>query len=91
LLIYLDAVCQHFSYSGIKRPFVPLRNSASAKHSNPTLQGDPGMPSPGPREKSAFAQPINYNGRRAFIPEECKTTQNSQIAPMEITLHPGAC
>jgi hypothetical protein len=59
----------------------------SAKDSEPTLQGHPGTPSAG-RQKSAFTQPVNYNGRRAVIPEECKITQKSQIALVEIMLHP---
>jgi hypothetical protein len=37
-----------------------------------------------------FAQPINYNGRRVAIPEESKITQDSQIAPLQIALHPAA-
>jgi hypothetical protein len=91
LLIYLDAVCQHSRSIdlGVKRPFVPLRNSASAEHSNPTFHGHPGAPALGLRQKPAFAQPINYNGRRVAISEECKTAQSSQIANVQIALHPG--
>jgi hypothetical protein len=52
------------------------------------LQGHPGAPSRGLRYKSAFAQPINYSGRRVAIPEECEINQKSQIAPVQIALHP---
>ena len=73
--------------SGVKRfCSVPSRNSVSAKDSDPTLQGHPWAASRGLRQKSAFAQPINYSGRRVVIPEECKITQNSQIAHVEMKL-----
>jgi hypothetical protein len=62
----------------------------SANNSKPTLQGHPWAASSGLRQKSAFAQPINYNGRRVVIPEERKITQNSQITDVQITLHPRA-
>jgi len=62
----------------------------SEKDSDPTIQGYPPAPSRGLRQKSAFAQPINYSGRGTVIPEECKITQNSQIAHVQIPLHPGA-
>jgi len=32
----------------------------SKKDSDPTLRGHPGAPSRGLRQKTAFAQPINY-------------------------------
>jgi hypothetical protein len=64
------------------------RDTVSAKNSKPTLQGHPRAASSGFRQKSAFAQPINYNGRRVVIPEERKITQNSQITDVQITLHP---
>jgi hypothetical protein len=62
----------------------------SEKDSDPTLQGHPGAPSHSFRQKSAFAQPSNNSGRGAAIPEECKISQNSQIAPLQIALNPGA-
>jgi len=37
----------------------------SEKDSDPTLQSHPGASSLGLRQKSAFAQPINYSGRGA--------------------------
>jgi hypothetical protein len=43
------------------------------------------------RTESAFAQPINYNGRRVAIPEKCKISQKTEIAPLQIALHPRAC
>jgi hypothetical protein len=52
---------------------VPSRNRVSAKDSDPTLRGHPRTPSPSLRQKSAFAQPINYNRRRVAIPEERKS------------------
>jgi len=68
---------------------LPSRNRLSEKDSGPTLQGHAGAPSFGRRQKSALAQAIDYKGRWAIVPE-CKITQNSQIAHMQITLHPGA-
>jgi hypothetical protein len=62
----------------------------SAKDSDPTLRSHPRTPSLGLRQKSAFAQPIKYNGRRAAIPEERKIIQSSQIAQVQIALHPRA-
>jgi hypothetical protein len=44
----------------------------------------------GSRQKPAFAQPVNDNGRRVAIPEGCEISQNSQIAPMQTALHPRA-
>jgi hypothetical protein len=49
-----------------------------------------GLPRPGLRQKSAFAQPINYSGSGTAIPEECKISQKSQVAPVQIAPHPGA-
>jgi hypothetical protein len=69
---------------------VPSRNSVSAKDSEPTLQGHPRTASFGLRKKFALTQPVNHNGRRAAIPEECKISQNCEIAPMQITLYPRA-
>jgi len=60
------------------------------KDSDPTFQGQVGAPSLGPRQKAALAEPINCSGRRMVILEKCKTTQLSQIAPMKLTLQPGA-
>ena len=68
----------------------PLRKSVSAKESGPTLQGHSGAASLGLRQKSAFAQPTNYSGRGTAIPEECKISQKSQIAPVQIAPHPRA-
>jgi len=62
----------------------------SEKDSDPTLKGHARTPSGGFREKSAFAQPITYCGRGTAIPEECKINQKSQVAPLQIPLHPGA-
>jgi len=70
--------------------FDPSRNSVSAKDSNPTLRGHSRAPSPGLRQKSAFAQAVNYNGRRVAILEKCKISQKTQIAPLQIALHPRA-
>jgi len=66
----------------------PSRKGTSQKDGDPALQGHPPAPSLGLRQKSAFAQPINYSGRRAAIPEECEIPQKSQVAPLQITLHP---
>jgi hypothetical protein len=63
----------------------------SEKDSDPTLQGHPRAPSLGLCQKSAFAQPINYRGRGTAIPEECEILQKTQIAPLQIALHPRAC
>jgi hypothetical protein len=76
------------SDSGVNRSIRSPRKSAPKKDSDPTLRGHPRAPSPGLREKSAFPQPINYNGRRVAISEESKITQDSQIAPLQIALHP---
>ena len=70
--------------------FQAFRRSAPEKDNDPTLQGHPGAASLGFRQKSAFAQPINYNRRGAAIPEECKISQKTQIAPLQIALQPGA-
>jgi len=48
------------------------------------------MASAGPRQKPAFAEPVNDNGRGIAIPEECEISQNSQIAPTQIALRPRA-
>jgi len=58
--------------------------------SDPTFQGQVRLSSVGLRQKPALAQPVNNNGRRMVILEECKMTQLSQIAPMKITLQPRA-
>jgi hypothetical protein len=42
------------------------------KDGDPTLQRHPAAQSRRLRQKSAFAQPINYNGRGTTIPEKCK-------------------
>jgi hypothetical protein len=60
------------------------------KNSEPTLQGHPCAPSLGLRQKSPFAQPINYSGRGAAIPEESKISQKSQVTPLQTVLNPGA-
>jgi hypothetical protein len=65
------------------------RKSPSEKDSHPTLDSHTGATS-GLRQKSAFAQPINYNGRRVVIPEECKITQNPQVTYTQIPLYPRA-
>jgi hypothetical protein len=39
---------------------------------------------------SIARQPTNYSGRGTAIPEECKISQKSQIAPVQIAPHPGA-
>jgi hypothetical protein len=68
-----------------------LSQTCFARFSDPTLQGHSGGPSRGLRQKSAFARPVNCNGRRAAIPEECEIFQETQIARLQIPLHPGAC
>jgi len=68
----------------------PSHKGTSEKDSNPTVQGDPGASSLGLRQKSALTQPINYGGRGTAIPEECEIPQKTQIAPLQIPLHPGA-
>jgi hypothetical protein len=77
--------------SGVKRfCSVPPRKSVSEKSSDPTLQGHPtAAPIGGLHQKSAFAQPFNRTGMGARSPAECDITQNSQIAHVEITLHPA--
>jgi hypothetical protein len=50
------------------------------KDSEPALQGHPGTPMAGLRQKSAFAQPINHSRREIASLKECKTIQKSQIA-----------
>jgi hypothetical protein len=62
----------------------------SENDSGPTLQGHPGAPSLSLRQKSTFAQAINYSGRRVSIPEECKINQSLQITHMQVPLYPGA-
>ena len=67
------------------------RRSISETDSDPTLQGHPAAGPPGgPHQKSALAQPLNRTEREADSRAECDITQNSQIAHVEITLHPGA-
>jgi len=61
----------------------------SEKDSDPTLQRHPGAHALGPCQKSAFVQPINYNGRGPSIPKKCKVPQKAQIAPLQIALYPG--
>jgi len=68
----------------------PSRKGTSQKDGDPTLQGHPAAPSLGRRQKSAFAQPVNYSGRGTAIPEECEIPQKTQVAPLQITLYPGA-
>jgi hypothetical protein len=69
---------------------VPSCKGMSENDSGPTLQGHPGAPSLSLRQKSTFAQAINYSGRRACIPEECKIIQSSQITHEQVPLQPGA-
>jgi len=67
---------------GVKRFYSVLsRNSVSAKDSEPTLQRHPFAPAGSNRHQSMIAQPINYNGRRIAIPEECEIPQKTQVAP----------
>jgi hypothetical protein len=63
--------------------------SVSEKDSDPTLQRHSGAMAGGPCQKSAFVKPINYKGRRPSIPEECEIPQKTEIAPLQIALHPG--
>ena len=74
--------------SGVKRfCSIPSRNSRSEKNSDPTLQSHPTEgPVAGLHEKSSFVQPFDWIGRGSAA--ECDVTQNSQIAPLQITLHP---
>jgi hypothetical protein len=69
---------------------VPTHKSTSEKDSDPTLQGHAGAHAGGLRQKSAFAQPINDNGRGVAIPKECEIPQKTQIARLQIALQPGA-
>jgi hypothetical protein len=63
----------------------------SEKDSDPTLQGHPAAkPTGGLHQKSALAQPFNRTEMGADSPAECDITQNSQIAHVQIPLHPGA-
>jgi hypothetical protein len=63
-----------------------LSCGAAQQDSDPTPQGHAKTPSRSLRQKSAFAQPINYSGRGTAIPEECEIPQKTQIAPLQITL-----
>jgi len=77
--------------SNVKRFFYrPLRQSTSKKNGDQTLQRHPESQAGASRQKPAFAQPANDNGRRVAIPEGCEISQNSQIAPMQTALHPRA-
>ena len=64
----------------------PFRGSAAtqvsrvSKDSELTLQRHPFAPAGSNRHQSMIAQPINYNGRRIAIPEECEILQKTQIA-----------
>jgi hypothetical protein len=60
----------------------------SEKDGNPTLQRHPDAPTVSLRQKSTFAQPINHCRRRKAIPEQCEISQTTQIAPLQIALHP---
>jgi hypothetical protein len=69
---------------------ISASNSASKKDSDPTLQGYPCAPFPGHRQKSTLAQSLNLREVGAVNPAGCDMTQNSKIAPMEITLQSEA-
>jgi hypothetical protein len=69
---------------------IASRKGMSENDSGPTLQGHPAAPSRSLRQKSTFAQAINYIGRWVFIPEECKIIQRMQITHMQVPLYPGA-
>jgi hypothetical protein len=67
----------------------PSSNSVADKDGDPTFQAHPTAEAiGGPHQKSALTQPVNRIGRGAGSPAECNIAQNSQIAHVEITLHP---
>jgi hypothetical protein len=62
----------------------------SEKNSDPTFQAHVVAASVGPDKKSAITQPLNLSGSGALNAAECNIIQRTQIALMQIPLHPGA-
>jgi hypothetical protein len=59
-------------FEGATAELVFSGKSFSEKDSDPTLQRHPAATTAGNRHKSTVAEPINDNGRRATISEECE-------------------